>query len=293
MLRDASGRVFRRVAVAVLVIGAVAIGPPAHADSPNSISAFIQPMSGCQVGRTGALYCEGVLGSPSPIAADTASNPPLWSNTGYALCWTTTSGATLPSGATCSASGTAIATGNNFAYTTTASFPATFTGAGGSGCTAYPNNNANSFFFFVTSPGACAISITTPEAPGFTATTTTFTLTAVPAPLPAIRGTITAAAGTFRSGDSAPLQRITCQYDSNLSIWTPCPGVVLKWTVTSGKKSCAIRLNRDRKSRLLGTVSVVFRTPGTCTVQATYPEVPGRSLAYTSPTYSFTVKKGN
>lgn len=98
-------------AVAARLLGMTALGSvaPAHADVPNAITAYVQPMSGCQVGRMGVMFYQGLLGAPLPIAADPAGNAPLWAGTGYALCWTTAAGATLPAGSDCAPTGTAIA----------------------------------------------------------------------------------------------------------------------------------------------------------------------------------------
>ena len=64
----------------------VLVAPAAQADTPNTISAFVQPMAACQAGRMNIQWCEGLLGAPSPIASDPAVNAPLWANTGYAIC---------------------------------------------------------------------------------------------------------------------------------------------------------------------------------------------------------------
>lgn len=284
----------RRGAGLVGVVGLLASGfvaaPAARADSPNAITAFLQPMSGCQVGRTGAMFCNGNLSAPTPITADPASNSPLATNTGYAICWTTAAGATLPAGASCSASGNATSSGPNFTYSSPATFPVTFDGSGGSGCTAYPNNNGNSFYFFVQSPGTCVITVTTPAATGFTATTATFTLTSAESPIPALAGPVAAASGTFPVGASSPLQPITCQQPQT-NLWSPCPGVTLNWSVLTGSRSCAIAVNKKKNSPSRGSISVSFRKPGTCTVQGSYPAVPGKSSAYTSPVFTYTVTK--
>lgn len=280
----------RGVVAAALLVAGVILPSPAHADTPNTISAFVQPMAACQAGRMDVQWCEGLLGAPVAISTDPAASPSLWAGTGYALCWTTAAGATLPSGSTCSTSGTAIATGGNFSYPSTASFPVTFDGSGGSGCEGHPNSDQNSFFFLVNGTGTCVITVTTPATAGFSATTTVFTLTAGQAPVPTLLGPVTAKSGTARVGSAAPLQTVTCSYTNQFSTFSSCPGVVLNWAVTSGSRTCAITVNRSRKSKYLDSVSVTFRRPGRCTVQATYPAVPGQSPAYTSSSYSYVVR---
>ena len=269
----------------------VLVAPAAQADTPNTISAFVQPMAACQAGRMNIQWCEGLLGAPSPIASDPAVNAPLWANTGYAICWTTAAGATLPEGASCSASGSAISSGKPFTYPAVGAFPVTFDGSGGSSCQGHPNNNQNSFFFLVYGSGTCVITVSAPAAPGYSATTTVFTLTVGPAPAPTLLGPVTATSGTVRVGATAPLQTVTCTYESRFTTFTSCPGVVLNWAVTSGARICSIVVNTKTQSKYLDSVRVAFRRPGRCTVQATYPEVPGQSLAYTSATYSYNVKR--
>lgn len=273
----------------LLVCAVSDFGGPALADEPNTITAYVQPMSGCQTGRMGIMYCQGVLGPPVPITAAPATSGSLWANTGYAVCWTTSSGATLPEGSSCSASGTAIASGNNFAYTNTAQFPMTFDGSGGSGCSPAPNNNGNSFFFNAGSLGTCVVAISAPSATGFSATTTSFTLNVGLAPAPTITGSVTAVSGRSIVGRLAPLQTFTCKYEEQFDMWTVCPGVVLKWKVLSGSRSCSIEVNRDNTSELFGSVSVAFRRVGRCTVQGTYPAVAGRSNRYATEVYAYRV----
>lgn len=280
------------IPIAMLAVAAsVLVAPAATADSPNTVSAFVQPMAACQTGRMDIQWCAGLLGAPVPIAADPSVNAPLWAGTGYAICWTTASGATLPEGATCSPSGSAISTGRAFTYPAAGSFPVTFDGSGGSRCQGHPNSNQNSFFFLVYGPGTCVITVSAPAAAGYSATTTVFTLTVAPAPVPTLLGPVTASSGTVRAGTSAPLQTVTCTYESRFTTFTSCPGVVLDWAVTSGSRVCSIVVNTRTDSTYLGSVRVAFRRPGRCTVQGTYPEVPGQSLAYATTTYSYTVKR--
>lgn len=280
------------IAAALLAPSISMLTPPdARAETPNTISAFVQPMAACQAGRMNIQWCEGLLGAPAPISPDSATNTPLWAGTGYALCWITAAGATLPAGASCSESGTAIATGSNFSYPATATFPVTFDGSGGSGCEGHPNDSQNSFFFLVDAPGTCVITVSTPAAVGFSPMTTVFTLTVEEAPVPTLLGPVTAASGTHRTGTSAPLQTVTCTYLNKFSPYSTCPGVILNWAVTSGSRVCSIVVNTSSKSRYLDSVSISFRRPGRCTVQATYPEVPGKSAAYTTTTYSYQVKR--
>ncbi len=285
------GRILSIPVVLLAAAASVLVAPPATADAPNTISAFVQPMAACQTGRMDIQWCAGLLGAPAPLAADPAVNAPLWAGTGYAICWTTASGATLPEGASCSSSGSAISTGGAFTYPAAGSFPVTFDGSGGSRCQGHPNSNQNSFFFLVSGPGTCVITVSAPAAAGYSATTTVFTLTVAPASVPTLLGPVTASSGTVRAGTSAPLQTVTCTHESRFTTFTSCPGVVLDWAVTSGSRVCSIVVNTRTDSRYVDSVRVAFRRPGRCTVQGTYPEVPGQSLAYATTTYAYTVKR--
>jgi len=283
----------RIAAACLLAAAAFGSGAPALADAPNAVTAYVQPMSGCQTGRLGIMYCQSVLGPPALITADPGTSAALWANTGYALCWTTSSGAILPPGSSCSASGTAIASGNNFAYANTAQFPMTFDGSSGSGCRPSPNNNGNSFFFNAGSLGTCVITISAPEAAGFTATRSTFTLTVGLAPAPTITGSVTAVSGRGVVGSTAPLQTFTCKYEEQFDMWTTCPGVVLEWTVLSGSRVCRIKVDRDSESEQFGSVGLAFRKAGRCTVQGTYPAMAGSSTDYATPVFVYRVSSNS
>jgi len=284
-------RQWSALAACLLGMTALVSAAPAHADVPNAITAYVQPMSGCQVGRMGVMYCQGVLGAPVPIAADPAGNAPLWAGTGYALCWTTAAGATLPAGSDCTPTGTAIASGHDFSYSSADRFPVSFDGSAGSGCSPSPNNNQNSFFFTAGALGGCVVTISSPATPGFSATTLTFTLSVGLAPTPTFTGAITAASGAGRVGGSAPLQTITCKFDEQFDIWTPCPGVLLDWKVLTGTKSCRIVVNRDTQSQQYGSLSVSFRRAGRCTVQGSAPAVAGRWAAYLTPVLTYAIAR--
>ncbi|MFM8352678.1 MAG: hypothetical protein ACKN9D_16635 [Actinomycetales bacterium] len=281
----------RAVTICLAVVALLATGAPARADTPNTIAAFVQPMSGCQIGRMGVMYCQGLLDAPIAIAPEPAVKTPLWSGTGYALCWRTAAGSTLPVGSSCTGDGTAIASGNNFGYSTTATFPMTFDGSAGSGCSPFPNNNQNSFFFTAGSLGDCVITISTTAAPGFSSTTSIFTLSVGLAPTPAFTGSITATSGRGRAGGSAPLQTITCKFDEQFDIWAPCPGVVLDWKVLTGTKTCRITVNQDTESQQYGSIGVTFRRAGRCTVQGSTPAVAGRWAAYVTPVFSYSIAR--
>lgn len=86
------------------------------------------------------------------------------------------------------------------------------------------------------------------------------------------------------AGKSAPLQTITCKFDTETigDIWTPCVGVTLNWAVASGKKSCAVSTNSQKNNQNYGSVSVFFRRPGQCVGQGSYPAISGQSLACTT-----------
>ena len=272
------------IAVSMLFPVAGALAEPAH-----DLRVFVQPLSGCLVSRVGNLYCEGVLGPPFAIAANPAENPTLWRGIAYALCWTTPEGVTYPLGSTCSAVGSALATGHNNSYPRAATFPVTFTGSQDEGCSGWPNPEANSFLFWVANSGPCVFTIPTRVADP--AATASFTLTVADAQQPTLTGTLAEqTTGTFHVGQRTPLQLVTCkinEYTGNL--WVSCPGVMLNWTVISGRRSCVITTNTDQASQTVGTVSVRFRRPGTCVVQGSYPAVPGQSLAFRTAEYRFTV----
>ena len=272
--------------LSVLVAGST----PAQADVPNTITAIMQPMDACQWGRMNVMWCAGSPGTPVAISADPAVNPPLLAGTGYALCWTTASGSSLPAGAACSPTGTAIASGNTFSYPVVEGFPMTVDGSGGSGCAPHVNSSQNSFFVSSGSQGKCTITITAPAAPGFTATTAVFTLPVVPAPMPTINGTVTAASGKGRVGSAAQLLKNTCEYENQFSVFSGCPGVSLTWSVLTGRASCRVVTNTNVDSPALGSVSVRFTRPGRCTVQGSHPAIAGRSAAYATPVFTYVVR---
>ena len=278
------------IGVTALPSSLIATSGPARADTPNSISAYVQPMEACQWGRMNVMWCTGNLGGPVPISADPSTNAPLSAGTGYALCWTTAAGETVPAGASCSTTGTAIARGNDFRYPVVTDFPMTIDGSGGSGCAPHVNNTQNSFFFSSGSQGACSITITAPAAPGFTATAAVFTLTVAPAPIPTINGRVVAASGKGRVDSTAPLLRNTCEYENQFSVFSGCPGVSLTWSVLTGRASCRVVTNTNVHSPALGSVSVRFIRPGRCTVQGSHPEIAGRSAAYATPVFTYVVR---
>jgi hypothetical protein len=87
------------------------------------------------------------------------------------------------------------------------------------------------------------------------------------------------------------LQTITCQQPQT-NLWTPCAGVTLNWSVLTGSRSCAITVNKNKNSPNVGSISITFRKKGACSVQGSYPAVPGKSTAYTSSVFTYTVTKG-
>jgi len=272
-------------------LASLVIAAPAQADTPNTVTAYVQPMKNCAWGRMNIMWCEGNLSRPIPISPDPGVNTPLWANTGYALCWTTAAGATLPSGATCTPAGSATATGNDFTLSATGMFPLTMRDSGESGCELHLNNAQNSYFFFLRSQGTCTITIPTPAAPGFTEAMSVFTLPVVAAPAPAINGDITANSGRGRVGTSSPLQTVTCDYENQFSTFGTCPGVVLNWTVRSGRRSCRIVTDADATSETLGSVRLHFIRRVRCTVQGSYPASPGRWQAFSTSTFTYTVSR--
>ena len=228
------------------------------------------------------MYCQGTLGAPIPLTPDPAPHVPLWQGTGYALCWTTAAGVTLPAGADCSATGTAMSSGRHFTYPTAASFP--FTLAAGSSCRPYPDPNQNSFLLFVDGP--CTITI--PADNGSAQASVTYTFGAVAAPAPAVNGTVShPGVSTVRVGGARPLQSVTCRYETEvlMNVLAPCIGVFLTWSVDEGRRSCAIRTDSDRRHPSLGSVSVTFTRPGTCVVRGRYP-----GAGYTTESYLFRVR---
>ncbi|MBU6279432.1 MAG: hypothetical protein KGN78_09310 [Actinomycetales bacterium] len=272
------------IAVSVLFPGAAAQAEPA-----SDLRVFVQPLSGCLVSRVGNLYCQGVLSPPFAISADPAENPTLWRGIAYALCWTTPEGLTYPQGSTCTAGGSALATGHNNSYPRAATFPVTFTGSQDQGCAGWPSPEANSFLFWVANTGPCAFSI--PTAVGDPAAKTSFSLTVGDAQQPTLTGTLAEqTTGTFQVGQRTPLQLVTCKINEYIgNLWVSCPGVMLNWTVISGRRSCVITTNTNKASQTVGTVSVRFRRPGRCVVEGSYPAVPGQSLAFRTAKYTFTV----
>lgn len=287
--RRALGRSLLWTLIAIL-LSSLTFAPPAQADATNTVTAFMQPMETCAWGRLNVMWCSGEIGAPRAISPDPAGSTPLSAGTGYALCWTTAAGQTLPVNASCAPTGSAIATGKDFTYTDTAAFPFAIDGSGGSGCQTHLNNAQNSFFIFSGSQGTCRLTISAPDAPGFTSTTAVFTLPVTPAPRPPINGSLTAASGKGRVGTAAALQSVTCDYVTQGDVFSRCPGVTLTWSVLSGRSSCRIVTNRDLDSEALGTVSVRFRAPGNCTVRGSYPAVAGQSDAYSTPVFTYQVR---
>ena len=289
-----TGRGVRLLIMALgLSIGILGVGPvpSAQAALEDDLKVFVQPLSGCLVSRVGNLYCQGALGPPLAISPNTAENAVLWRGIAYALCWTTAGGATYPEGSTCSETGSALATGHDFSYVTAATFPVIFTGNRDQGCLGWPNPEANSFLFWVANTGPCTFTIpftVDGQAPDSTAT---FTLDVGDAQQPTITGTLPGAStGVFTVGDRTPLQLVTCKINEYIgNPWVGCPGVMLNWSVVTGKRSCVIMTNRNTTSETVGTVSVRFRKPGTCVLQGSYPAVPGQSLAFSTPQYTYIV----
>ena len=274
------------VALATSLVGPVA----ARADSSNSITAFIQPLANCSLSFLGNLVCSGAAGPVVPISPDPAGNGPLSLGAGYRLCWTTAAGQTVPQGAACAA-GTVpptSATANFFA-----TYPVTYSGSKYSGCGSVASPNGNEQLFYVRDGSACSFTVTSPDAPGFTSTATTFAFPLRVAPAPVVMGTLAdTAPATGVVGKRLSLQRITCRYELTYlnNFKAGCPGVILNWTVLSGQRSCVLAQNTKADSETLDTVSVRFIRKGSCTVQGSYPEVPGLSAAYTTPVYAFAVK---
>lgn len=286
----------RRALLALALCAGVAMtpavsAPAAHAGDANGLTVMVQPLNGCLVSRVGNLYCQGILGPPVAITADPAANPALWSGVAYALCWTTPTGTTYPPGASCAPTGSALATGHNNAYLSASTFPVTFAGTRYEGCEGFPNVGANSFLFLVGNTGPCVFSFPYASTGGIDDATATFTLDVGEATQPVIRGDLPVdTAGRFTVGQRTPLQYVTCMWQESIgNLWVQCPGVMLNWRILSGGKVCALATNTKPLSKTFGTVRVRFRRPGTCAVQGSYPAVPGQSVAFTTPVYSYTV----
>lgn len=286
---------FRRVrpllgAVLGVALATSLVGPAAaRADSPNSITAFIQPLANCTLSFLGNLVCSGTAGPVVPISPDPAVNSPLSLGGGYRLCWTTAAGQTVPNGSTCAAGNVPPTTPTPNFFAT---YPVTYSGTKYSGCGSVASPNGNEQLFFVRDGSTCSFTVTSSDAPGFTSTATTFTFPLWIAPAPVIMGTLAdAAPATGVVGKRRSLQRITCRYQVTYlnNFKAGCPGVILNWTVLTGQRSCVLTQNTKADSETLDTVSVRFIRKGSCTVQGNYPEVANSSAAYTTAVYSFNV----
>lgn len=272
-----------------VTVGASVLAGSALADAPNSVQAFIQPLRNCSISFIGNLVCDSSAGAAVPITAGSAQSNPRLGLGGYRLCWISAAGVTTPSGATCAAGNGALTTPtSNFRPT----YPVTFSGTAYQGCGSILTPSANDLVFFVRDVGVCTFTITTPDAAGFTSMRTTFALDAQPATIPLLMGELAPVSdGPVRTGGTAPLQLVVCRYQVETlgNAKFGCAGVVLNWTVLKGQRSCKVVKNNRRNSEYLGSISVLFVRPGRCTVQGTYPAVPGLSDAYATPEYLFTI----
>ena len=267
----------------------------AYADTANTITAFIQPVHNCSISFIGNLVCAGPSDSALPITpgeANAAANPTLGVGMGYRICWNTAAGQTVPTGATCAAGVTPLTTSRPDFHAT---YPITYSGTPRNGCGGIATPNGNDVMFYVNDASPCTLTITAPEAPGFPSTRSTFAFAVGPSSSPLLLGPLAATTtGTGRVGNTRMLQDVICRYQVETlgNVKFGCEGVVLDWTVLSGRRSCRIVADTNTKSEHLGSVSVRFVRPGRCTVQGSYPAVPGSSDVYRSPIYSFTVIKG-
>lgn len=271
------------------VAGLTGVAPAAYADVPNTVSLYLQPLTGCTISFIGNLPCTGVAGPLTAANAAPATNAQITQHTGYALCWTTAAGTTTPTGVDCT-EGAASATAPAGTRVDTSALA--FSGTQDAGCGLSRSVNGNQALMYVADTSPCTITITTPTVPGFTATTTSFTFPVGLPRTPLLLGPSVAASGSGRVGQRAPLQSIDCRYQVETlgNFKYGCEGVTLNWAVTSGAKACRIIVNRNTESEALGSVSVRFIRPGTCTVQGSYPAVSGSSDAYATPTYTYTVR---
>lgn len=272
-----------------LTFGAGEPSAPAFADSPNTVRAFIQPLGNCSISFIGNLVCDGGAGTAVPITAGSAPDTTSLRLGGYRLCWTSAAGVTAPTGAACGAGDAPLTAPVS---NVNAQYPVTFSGTPYQGCGSIPTPNANDIAFFVRDLGTCTFTITTPDAPGFTGTQTTFTFGVRPAASPLLLGPLAPATERrVRAGGTSPLQSVYCRYQVETlgNVKFGCSGVMLNWTVLTGRRACQLIENTRKNSEELGTISVLFLKPGRCTVVGTYPAVPGSSDAFTTSEYEFTV----
>lgn len=273
----------------------------AQAEPPNAVTAFLQPLSNCEISFIGNLVCTGHAGlvvpivsapgtDPSSMAPAPSSNPTLAIGGGYRLCWRTASGETAPTGATCAA-GNVAPTSPRSHWSTR--YPVTFSGTAYQGCGPIPSVNADDIAFFVRDPGPCIITITTDDAPGLTGTQTSFILQAGAARVPLLMGEVAPATSRVgRVGGSWALQEVLCRHQVEYlgNVKFGCNGVMLNWSILTGSRSCRLTADTRPSSEGFGTVFVNFRRVGTCTIRGSYPRVPGSSDAYETGVYTFVVR---
>ena len=280
--------------LAAVSLSMAGIPGAARADVPNTVTAFIQPVRNCSISFIGNLVCAGPTEPVMPIspgATNASANPVLGVGMGYRVCWITAAGQTVPTGAICTAGTTSLTAPRPDFHV---AYPITFSGTPRNGCGGIATPNGDDVMLFVNDLAPCTLTITAPDAPGFSATQATYAFAVGPARAPLLMGPLaTSTETTGRVGGSSTLQEVTCRYMVQTlgDFKSGCEGVVLNWTVLTGRRACRLVEDEDMQSQTLGSVSVRFLRPGTCTVRGSYPAVPGASEFYQSPVYTFTVHK--
>lgn len=278
------------VAGLCVLLGAVVNSAGVRAAEPNLPNLRLYDLGACQVDRVG-LTCIRDSTTPALAQAVTAqpvavgTNSPLLAGHAYIVCWTTGTGQSLPIGTDCTELSRVVSVPSQVPSELTAS-----------GCTLYPHLG---WTLVRTSANgeSCRLQITTPDAGALVGTTTEYLFPFGLAGI-AIDGDVrTSLTGIGRVGQAALLQQPVCPARrARQGPMVNCPQVTLDWSVRSGSRSCRIvvqdqLMSGDQVRADVGSVSVRFLRPGRCTVQGSYPEQPGRTSAYQTGVYQFTVRR--
>lgn len=260
----------------------------AQAAESNLPNLRLYDLGACQADRVGFTCIRDSAASTQTVTAQpvtAGTNAPLLAQHAYILCWTTGTGQSLPIGTDCAEPSRVVSVPSQVPAEVTAS-----------GCTLYPHLG---WTLVRTSASGepCTVRITTPDAGALVGTTTEYQFPFALGGI-AIDGEVRASlTGSGRVGQSLVLQSPLCPASiARSGPMLSCPQVTLDWAVLQGTRSCRIvvqdQLMRGGQVRLdYGRVSVRFLRPGTCQVQGTYPEQPGRTAAYQTGAYRFTVRR--
>ena len=274
------------VGIAVLCASGLA-AVPAQATGINEPTLWLYDLGTCRWDRIGYSCTSDTtssdpasLGPVRAVPTTEGTNQPLLAGHAYILCWTTTSGQSLPIGTDCASPSRVVSVPTQVPDEITATDCSLGRYLGWTLVRAFSNGQS------------CSLQITTPDAPELTGATTQYLFPFALAGV-AIDGAVRASTtGTGRVGRAAMLQRPSCAVQQAYSgPMLSCPQVILNWAVVQGARSCQIQVQGNVGSADYMMVSVRFLRPGRCVVQGSYPEQPNRTAAYQTAPYSFTVRR--